>query len=208
MQLTSTTFAPDSRIPERCAFGIPDAEEHLKLGENMNPQISWSDVPDGARSLVLLCIDRDVPASLENFNQEGKTIAADEPRTDFVHWAIVDIPATDGALKEGECSDGIVPGGKDQPQGPAGSRQGLNDYTNFFAGDPDMEGDYHGYDGPCPPWNDERIHHYRFMLFAVDIDRAPIEDRFTAADVLAAIEPHVIERAVLTGTYTLNPDLL
>lgn len=45
------------------------------------------------------------------------------------------------------------------PDVPAGSRQGLNDYTAFMAGS-EMAGDYFGYDGPCPPWNDERLHHY------------------------------------------------
>ena len=162
MKLTSKTFAPNAEIPQRCAFGIPDVEQHIKLGENMNPQLSWSGIPVAAKSLVLLCIDRDVPSEMDDFNQEGKTIAADLPRTDFVHWAMIDIPAADGGVDEGECSDGIVPGGKDNPPGPAGSRQGINDYTGFMAGDPDMEGEYCGYDGPCPPWNDDRLHHYRF----------------------------------------------
>ena len=207
MRMTSSTFEHNGKIPGRCAFGIPDAVDHLKLGENMNPQLSWSQVPPKAKSLVLLCVDPDVPSSMENFNKEGKTIAAKLPRMDFMHWAMVDIPAKDGSLEEGECADGIVPGGKPTPPGPPGSRQGINDYTNFMAGDPDMEGDYYGYDGPCPPWNDERLHHYRFTLYAIDLDKTPVEERFTAADVLAAIEGHVIDMAMLIGTYSLNPDV-
>lgn len=208
MQITSDTFEDNGRIPERCAFGIPDVEEHLRLGENMNPQLSWSGIPAPAKSLVLLCIDPDVPSSMDNFNQEGATIDADLPRVNFAHWAMIDIPAESGSIDEGACSDGIEPGGKNEPKGPPGSRQGINDYTGFMAGDPDMEGDYYGYDGPCPPWNDERIHRYRFMLFATDLDKVPVGDRFTAADVLAAIEDHVIDKAELTGTYTLNQELL
>ncbi|MDH3978086.1 MAG: YbhB/YbcL family Raf kinase inhibitor-like protein [Gammaproteobacteria bacterium] len=207
MKLTSNTFNHNERIPERCAFGIPDPVEHLTLGPNKNPQLSWTDVPAEARSLVLICTDPDVPSSLENFNKEGTTIDANLARVEFIHWVMVDIPATDGSVAEGTCSDGIVPRGKDDPNGPAGSRQGINDYTNFMAGDPDMEGDYYGYEGPCPPWNDERLHHYHFVLYAVDIDSTPVSERFTAAEVLSAIDGHTLATAELIGTYSLNPDM-
>jgi Raf kinase inhibitor-like YbhB/YbcL family protein len=207
MQITSTTFAHNGKIPERCAFGVPDPDEHLKLGENRNPQLSWRDIPADANSLVLLCVDPDVPSSADNFNKEGSTIAANLPRVDFIHWVMVDIPAQVGSIDEGACSDGVVPHGKTDPAGLPGSRQGINDYTNFMAGDPDMEGDYYGYEGPCPPWNDERLHHYHFTLYAIDLKKVPVDGRFTAADVLAAIESHVIRKTTLIGTYSLNPDV-
>ena len=207
MQLTSKTFAHNGWIPEKCAFGIKDEETHMALGKNINPQLSWSNAPDGAQSLVLICVDTDVPSSLENFNKEGKTISADLPRVDFTHWVMVDILPIDGGVEEGECSDGITPKGKQNPKGPPGSRQGINGYTNFMAGDPEMEGNYFGYEGPCPPWNDEIPHHYRFKLFACDIDRCPVEGVFTGSDVLKAIEGHVIAETELTGLYSLNPDV-
>ena len=69
MQLTSKTFAHNGWIPEKCAFGIKDEETHMALGKNINPQLSWSNAPDGAQSLVLICVDTDVPSSLENFNK-------------------------------------------------------------------------------------------------------------------------------------------
>jgi Raf kinase inhibitor-like YbhB/YbcL family protein len=207
MRITSTTFEHNGKIPERCAFGIPDAEEHISLGENMNPQLSWSNIPPAAKSLVLLCIDPDVPSSMDGFNREGTTISVDLLRMNFAHWVMVDIPAREGSVDESECADGIIPGGKPNPPGPPGSRQGINDYTNFMAGDPDMEGDYFGYEGPCPPWNDERLHHYHFTLYATDLEKVPVGERFTAADVLTAIEGHVIDMAKLTGKYSLNPDV-
>jgi hypothetical protein len=77
-----------------------------------------------------------------------------------------------------------------------------------MASDPEMAGDYFGYDGPCPPWNDERVHRYQFTLYATDLARCPVPERFTAADVRAAIAGHVLEQVTLTGTYTLNPGLL
>lgn len=207
MELTSSSFADGQPIPERCAFGIPDAREHMRLGQNLSPQLSWRGVPAGARSLILLCIDPDVPSVADDVNQEGKRIPAELPRVDFCHWVLVDLPAADGSLAEGECSDGVVPGGKRNPPGPAGSRQGLNDYTGFMAGDPDMAGEYYGYDGPCPPWNDERLHHYRFTLYATDLPRCPVDGAFTAADVRRALDGHVLAEASITGTYTLNPAL-
>ena len=152
-------------------------------------------------------MDTSVPSSLDNFNKEGQTIAKDLLRVEFIHWVMVDILPSNGGVKDGECSDGITPGGKQNPNGPVGSRQGINDYTNFMAGDPDMEGNYHGYDGPCPPWNDEIPHHYRFKLFACDIERCPVDGAFTGSDVLKAIEGHVIAETELTGLYSLNPNV-
>jgi hypothetical protein len=67
-----------------------------------------------------------------------------------------------------------------------------------------MAGLYFGYDGPCPLWNDERVHRYVFTLYVVDFDRCPVGARFTGPDVLRAIEGHVLDHASLTARYTLN----
>lgn len=208
MKLTSTAFKDNERIPGRCAFGIPDAAAHMKFGQNRNPELTWSGIPKGAKSLVLLCIDGDVPSSLDNFNKDGKVIETHLARVEFCHWAMVDIPPRDGGVAEGECCDGITERGKKHPKGPPESRQGINDYTSFMAGNPDMAGEYYGYDGPCPPWNDERMHHYRFTLYATDLDRCPLPDRFTGPEVSRTIKGHVLAQATLTGTYTLNPKLV
>ena len=71
-----------------------------------------------------------------------------------------------------------------------------------------MAGDYFGYDGPFPPWNDSLIHHYVFTLYALDVARAPVEGRFTGAALRQAIYPHVLGAATHSGTYTLNRRLL
>lgn len=86
-----------------------------------------------------------------------------------------------------------------------GIRQGLNDYTTWFAGDADMKGHYFGYDGPCPPWNDTRVHRYVFTLYALDIPRVPVDGHFTGQQVHEAIRDHVLAKADLMGRYTLNP---
>lgn len=206
MKLTSTAFTNNERIPERCAFGVPDPNEHLALGENRNPQLSWSELPADTRSLALICVDTDVPSSMDDFNQEGRTIAASLPRVNFFHWVMIDIPPDSNEIAEGACSDGITPGGKAQPPGPPGSRQGINDYTGFMADNPDMAGDYFGYDGPCPPWNDELVHHYRFKLYALNTDRLDLPDRFTAEDAMRVMRKHIIDQVELTGTYSLAGD--
>ena len=95
--------------------------------------------------------------------------------------------------------------GKQAPAGPEGARQGLNDYTGWFAGDADMGGDYFGYDGPYPPPNDLRLHRYFFRLFALDVDGCALPARFTAADVFHAMHAHVLGETAIYGTYSLHP---
>jgi hypothetical protein len=68
-----------------------------------------------------------------------------------------------------------------------------------------MSGNYFGYDGPCPPWNDSIKHHYVFTLYALDVEKCPVEGNFGGADVRKAIAGHVLAEAKLTGIYTLNP---
>jgi hypothetical protein len=207
MQLMSSSFGHEQRIPAEFAFGVPDAAEHVRLGPNRNPHLRWSGVPSAARTLVLLCVDTDVPTRADDVNREGRTVPSGLPRTDFYHWVMVDLPPAVSELAPGACSNGIVARGKQSPAGPAGSRQGVNDYTLWFAGDAAMSGQYFGYDGPCPPWNDERLHHYHFVLCATDLARCPVEGAFTGQQVRAAIAGHGLAEARLTGTYSLNPSV-
>ncbi|MFP3913326.1 MAG: YbhB/YbcL family Raf kinase inhibitor-like protein [Actinomycetota bacterium] len=204
MRLTSPSFRDGDTIPASNAFAVPDADQHIRFSENRNPALSWEDVPDGTRSFALLCIDRDAPSAPDDVNQEGRTVPSDLPRVDFSHWVLVDIPPETRSIEEGSYADaGVVPHGK---QGRAtGPREGINDYTSWFAGDPDMEGVYKGYDGPCPPWNDSIPHRYEFTIYALDLDRVPVEGDFSAADVLAAIDGHVLAEASVAGIYSLNP---
>ena len=207
MKLYSNDLTDQAPIPSRFAFGKPDPDDHMQLSDNLSPHLAWSGAPKGTRSFVLLCMDPDVPSVADEVNQEGKVLPADMPRVAFCHWAMIDIDPSVTELLTGACSDGVTPKGKKNPPGPAGSRQGLNDYTGFMAGDPDMAGQYYGYDGPCPPWNDQRLHHYVFTVYALDVDQLDVDADFGAGDVLEVINGHVLEKARLTGTYTLNPDL-
>jgi len=207
MKLWSDSFEDGARIPAPFVFGIHDPDSHIALSDNKNPHLAWSDVPDGTRSLVLVVYDPDVPSKPDDVNKEGHSVSADLPRVDFYHWLLVDIPPSTSTIAEGAFSDSITARGKDGPDAGDSLRHGLNDYTGWFSGDPDMEGDYFGYDGPCPPWNDELLHHYHFTLYALDVDKLPVEGKFGGGDVLAAIEGHVLDQASFIGVYAINPDV-
>jgi Raf kinase inhibitor-like YbhB/YbcL family protein len=207
MKLSSDSFRDGGAIPAKCAFAELDAGLGLRHAENRNPQLSWSEVPVGTESLVLLCIDGDAPTDAGLVNRADRSLPASLPRGDFFHWSLVDIPLTLQGIAEGALSRGVSAGGKPGPAAMLDEvplRQGVNDYHGWFSGDPAMAGDYYGYDGPCPPWNDERVHHYIFRLYALDVPRLALEGRFTCADVLNAIHGHIIDEAQLIGTYTLN----
>ena len=207
MEITSSAFVDGAPIPGDWAFCVPDPATHATFAPNRNPDLSWRGAPDATRSFVLICQDPDVPTRPDDVNQEGREVPSDLPRTDFFHWVLIDIPASTTTLAAGEYSDGVTARGKPATPSAAGARPGLNDYTGWFSGDPDMGGDYFGYDGPCPPWNDSLVHHYVFTLYAIDLERCPLEGHFTGADVRAAIAGHVLAKASITGTYTLNPRL-
>jgi Raf kinase inhibitor-like YbhB/YbcL family protein len=205
MKLISASFGDGQPIPSEYAFCAPDPKSRVTLARNLNPDLQWSELPQGTKSLALICHDYDVPSKPDDVNKEGRTIPATLPRVDFFHWVLVDIPPALGRIRKGDFSNGVTPRGKPGPEGPHGTRQGLNDYTAWFDSDPEMKGNYFGYDGPCPPWNDEIPHHYVFTLYALDVARCPVSGVFKGPDVLAAIRGHVLAQATLTGLYTLNP---
>ncbi len=207
MKLTTTAFADHGVIPGEFAFAVIDPATHVRLSTNRNPDFAWDAPPAGTRSFALVCHDPDVPSSGENVNQEGRVVEAALSRVTFFHWALVDLPPSTRAVTRGAHSEGVTARGKPGPSAPHGGRHGINDYTAWFAGDADMGGDYYGYDGPCPPWNDALPHRYVFTLYALDVPTLPLGDRFTGAEALAAMQGHILAQASVTGRYTLNPAL-
>ena len=201
LELQIDGIAEGEPIPARFAFCAGDA-----MGDNVSPALTWTGVPEGTRSFVVTCVDADAPTDATDVNVEGRTVPASLPRAEFTHWLLVDLPADRTGLAEGEAGSGIVAKGK--PVGPScGGLAGRNDYTSWFEGDADMGGTYGGYDGPCPPANDELVHHYAFTVHALDIESAGLSGPFGLEDLRAAIDGHVLDRATVTATYTLNPAL-
>jgi len=173
VKLNSDSLTDGAVIPDRFAFGKPHPDTHFTFSDNVSPHLAWSGAPAGTRSFAVICHDPDVPSVGDDVNQEGRTVPLALPRVDFFHWVLVDVAASVTAVAEGSHAAGVVPRGKPPGAAPVG-RQGLNDYTGWFGGHPDMGGQYAGYDGPAPPWNDERLHHYHFTVYALDVAQLPV----------------------------------
>ncbi|MFT4703686.1 MAG: Raf kinase inhibitor-like YbhB/YbcL family protein [Bradymonadia bacterium] len=197
-------FAAGTPIPPRFAFGQPGTDGPFAFGGNVSPRVEWSNAPEGTLSFAVICHDPDVPSAADDVNQEGKTVPADLPRMTFFHWVLVDVPAATTSIAEGSSSEGITARGKALGQTSHGVT-GLNDYTSWFAGDPDMDGKYGGYDGPCPPWNDSIVHHYNFTVFALSVENLGLSGSFTGQEARDAMVGHILAEASHMGTYSMNP---
>jgi Raf kinase inhibitor-like YbhB/YbcL family protein len=198
MHVRSDSFEYRGPIAPEFALGASDG-----FGGNRNPHLAWGDAPAGTESFALLSIDTDAPTDGALVADASTPIPVGQPRGDFVHWVVADIPAGTHAIAAGSCSDGVTRRGK--PAGrDAGGARGLNDYTGWFAGDAEMGGDWFGYDGPYPPPHDLRTHRYFFRVFALDVATLDLPARFTAADLLRAMHGHVLGEASTYGTYSLN----
>jgi Raf kinase inhibitor-like YbhB/YbcL family protein len=74
MKLTSTSFSEGQEIPVR----------HTCDGENVAPDLAWSDLPPGAQSLALVCFDPDAPSGT------------------FTHWTVWDLDPSLKGVPEGQ----------------------------------------------------------------------------------------------------------
>ena len=96
----------------------------------------------------------------------------DAPSGTFLHWGVYDIPPTTRSI-------------------PSGQQVGKQAVNSFGAS---------GYKGPCPP-KGHGPHHYRFKLYALDVDRLTLPADATVEQVEAEAQRHQIGMAQITGTY-------
>lgn len=192
----------DRPIPAKFAYCRPDGSGKSMPSDNINPEIRWSGAPQGTKSFAIIVVDKDVPKTFELAYKEDKTIPKDFPRQNFYHWVLVDIPASRNKISEGEDCKGITEGGK-PPGKTAYGVNGRNDYA-VKAG----QGQGGGYDGCCPPWNDERLHHYHFIVYALDVPTLGLTGNFDGAKAEAAMQGHILAQGEIIGTYTNYPPLL
>lgn len=95
VQVTSSAFSEGEQIPTK----------YTADGEDVSPPISWANLPQGTRELMLICEDPDAPTA--------------EP---WVHWVVYKIPADWDGLPE------AIP--KElRPHRPRGILQGKNSWT-------------------------------------------------------------------------------
>ena len=86
--VTSTTFQDGKMMPVKVANSKANAPTNPNcVGDNVSPQLSWSNVPAGTKSFVLLMVD-----------PEGRGGA------EVMHWVAYGIPASVTGFAEGETS--------------------------------------------------------------------------------------------------------
>src|SRR5207245_3028451 len=99
MQLISTAFKEGEAIPG----------SHGNEDKNLSPPLKWSDVPQGVKSLALICDDPDAP------------------RGTWVHWVLFNLPADLRELGEGVAAAEIL---------DSGAKQGKTDFGTVGYGGP------------------------------------------------------------------------
>jgi Raf kinase inhibitor-like YbhB/YbcL family protein len=205
LRVSVDTFTNGEMVPNKYAFCVPAARGHTAPGPNFSPSISWSRGPRGTKSYAIMLYDTDSPAEQrEKINKEGVALTSAIPRRTFFHWVLVDIPPAIRSLTEGEDSDARVVHGKPAKPAAVGVR-GLNDYTRVTADNDAMKGQYYGYDGPCPPWNDEVVHHYHFAVFALSVKSLDLPPAFDGGAALEVMKDKILAQGEVVGLYTQNP---
>ncbi len=99
IQLTSSAFADGAAIPAKYTCD----------GDDISPPLKWSGVPEGTKSLALVCDDPDAPIGT------------------FVHWVLYGIPPSVTELSEGVPPAEVIPNG---------AVQGTNDFKRLGYGGP------------------------------------------------------------------------
>ncbi|TCR93320.1 YbhB/YbcL family Raf kinase inhibitor-like protein [Rhizobium sp. BK376] len=190
---------PGDILPAQNAACVPTRQGKSAPGRNVSPAILWSKGPAGTKSYALALVDPTVPTDRSNFNKEGVTIDRDVPRSEFVHWVLVDIPASQLHLPAGADGEGLSKSGLPLKRTLHGLR-GQNG-----AGDGTLKNGQHGgYMGPCPPWNDGRIHEYQLTVYALDVSALKLPPVFNRAELLAAAKGHILAQGTATVNYTIN----
>jgi Raf kinase inhibitor-like YbhB/YbcL family protein len=108
MELTSSAFNENGMIPSKYTCD----------GADVSPPLKWGSLPDGTKSLVLICDDPDAPVGT------------------WVHWVYYDIPVQTKDLPEN-----VAPDERPAP----GGIQGINDFRRIGYGGPCPPGGTHRY---------------------------------------------------------------
>ena len=93
MKITSSVFADNEKLPQKYSCD----------GDAINPPLSFSEVPSGAKSLALIMYDPDAPSGM------------------FVHWIIWNLPPSILGIEEGQSPNAVIgtgSSGKNAYMGP------------------------------------------------------------------------------------------
>jgi Raf kinase inhibitor-like YbhB/YbcL family protein len=206
LQVSVDSFKNGEMIPSKHTFCMPAAQGHVAAAPDISPAISWSKGPAATKSYAIILHDTEAPAEQrEKMNKEGETLTTAVPRRNFFHWILVDIPANVTSLPEGAESNARVAHGKPATPAGGGGVRGLNDFTKVLAANEALKGQYYGYDGPCPPWNDETVHRYHYTVYALSVPSLNLGKDFDGAAATAALKDKVLAQGEVLGLYTTNP---
>jgi len=98
-ELKGSAFAPSGMIPRK----------HTCDGSDLSPALEWTGVPDGTRTLALICDDPDAPMGT------------------WVHWVLYNLPGDESGLPEGISPTETI---------EQGALQGINDFGRIGYGGP------------------------------------------------------------------------
>jgi Raf kinase inhibitor-like YbhB/YbcL family protein len=99
MKITSSAFANNGMIPSKYTCD----------GEDISPPLQWDGIPEGTKSIALICDDPDAPMGT------------------FVHWVLYNLPAETTELAENMPTDKELSNG---------ARQGMTDFRKTGYGGP------------------------------------------------------------------------
>ncbi|KAA8999430.1 YbhB/YbcL family Raf kinase inhibitor-like protein [Affinibrenneria salicis] len=188
---------PALELPARYAACRLSAPRQISPAAGENPALRWSAGPQGTKSWLLIMQDLDVPQELSDINQAARIIPANAARRAFTHWLLTDIPPEVHAIPAGVEGSARAPQGLPLVKTRYGVRQ-PNGFAAFMRNGP-----YGGYKGPCPPWNDEKPHRYKFSVFALNISRAAGRP-LTEQSLMQSIQPHILAAGSLQVSYSLH----
>ena len=207
-RLSSSAMVDNGSYPYRYSYCQPNLGGGMRAAKDLSPPLHWAGAPLATKSFALIVADLDAPIQVQAHQQ----IAATQARQTAYHWVLVNIPAIISRIPEAAGSKGFVPGGKQPGATPYGDA-GINLY-NDVLNSPDVTslqflknkvyaGIYGQYDGPCPPWGDQKEHRYVFTLYALDVSKLDLPDNgmFTAAEALKAMRGHILAQSSLMVRY-------
>ena len=153
MKFSSSAFGDGERIPLKYVMSGAG-------GENLSPPLKWEGEPEGTKSFAISCYDPHPVAR------------------NWVHWLVVNIPASVHSLSEGAS-------GKSMPSGAV-------ELANSFG--------FVGYGGPQPPPG-TGDHPYVFTVYALKTEQVNLSGSHSIKEFEEFLKPYLLCKASITGYF-------
>ncbi|AGL03687.1 YbhB/YbcL family Raf kinase inhibitor-like protein [Desulfoscipio gibsoniae] len=153
--LISTAYQENHPIPVKYAG-------YEAGGQNISIPLTWSNLPADTKSLALIMYDLHPIAN------------------NWVHWAVINIPATATELPEGASGTAQMP-------------NGCVELINTFG--------TCGYGGPEPP-AESGEHQYKIVLYALNVDSLDLSGQVTLAQFESSVSENSLGSAELSGVFS------